>query len=125
MKRDMMWQWRVEGLGRLAWRVPRHVLVRRTYVGIDGILPPLRLGAGQGEFGLLEIVKEELQLTSDEVCVSGVAGPSADIDDVQTGVDECAHGGELGKDEGRGVLSGGDGESDARTTSRRGQGGET
>lgn len=84
----------------------------------------MRLGTRQGELGLLEVVKEELQLTGDKVRVSGIAGPGTDVDDVQTGIDECAHGGELGEDEGWGVLGGRDGESETRAPSRRRQGGE-
>lgn len=38
----------------------------------------------------------------------GIAGPGADIDDVEGLVDKVANGGELGEDEGRGGGEGGE-----------------
>lgn len=49
---------------------------------------------------LLEIVEEELQLAGDEVGVLGITRPDTDIDDIETGIDECAYGGQLCEDQG-------------------------
>ena len=76
-----------------------------TDVLVDGAFPPLPyylIPAFQSLARFLDQVEQQAELAGDEVCVVSVAGPGADVDDVEGLVDEVADGCELGEDERRG-----------------------
>lgn len=65
----------------------------------------------QRRLRLPHILTKQPQLPSNEIRIHRIARPPTDIDNVETGVDETAHGGELVEDQGRCCGGGGYGEA--------------
>ena len=78
---------------------------RWTYVLVHAAFPPFAhyvVASFQRLSRFLDEVEEEAELAGDEVGVVGVAGPGADVDDVEGLVQQVADQGQLGEDEGWG-----------------------